>query len=106
MNAYDGPEHGDPSGLVVAYCAPGLRGYAEALLAARGERYRELIEHPWLTGTEVILATDRPVFPLPPFDTPWADRDHDVLADLLEVRRRRSEFTDQFVLDPPRDTWT
>ncbi len=56
----------DPDSPVVAYCAPGLMGYAERLLES--EVYRELIEHPWMTGrTDVILATDL-TFPLPPFD--------------------------------------
>lgn len=55
----------EPDTPVTAYCAPGQRGVAELLLALRGERYRELVEHPWLAGrTDIILAAD-PQFPLP-----------------------------------------
>lgn len=50
----------EPDSSVVAYCAPGLKNYAARLLEDRGERYREIIEHPWMYGrADVILATDR-----------------------------------------------
>jgi hypothetical protein len=50
---------GDPAELVVAYCAPGLKGCAERLLESNGERVREVVEHPYMTGrTDVILTTD------------------------------------------------
>ena len=56
---FPGPADGDPSDLVVAYCAPGLKGYAICLLESNGERVREVIEHPWMIGrTDVILMTD------------------------------------------------
>jgi hypothetical protein len=50
----------DPTELVVvAYCAPGLKGYATRLLETNGERVREVIEHPYMAGrTDVILTTD------------------------------------------------
>jgi len=55
----DGAPDGDPTELVVAYCAPGLKNYAERLLATNGDRIREVIEHPYMTGrTDVILTTD------------------------------------------------
>jgi hypothetical protein len=46
-----------PVNPVVAYCAPGLRGYAIRLLETNGDQVREVIEHPWMTGrTDVIIA--------------------------------------------------
>src|SRR5215472_14292512 len=50
---------GGPAELVVAYCAPGLKNYATRILEANGERVREVIEHPYMTGrTDIILTTD------------------------------------------------
>ena len=49
----------NPASAVVAYCARGQKGYASALLEARGEVVREVIEHPWMAGRlDVILMTD------------------------------------------------
>jgi hypothetical protein len=50
---------GDPAEMITAYCAPGLKGYATRLLESNRERFREVIEHPYMSGrTDVILATD------------------------------------------------
>jgi hypothetical protein len=60
----------DPDSPVVAYCAPGLKAYAERLLDTSGETYREVIEHPWMAGrADVILAVDR---------FPWIDTTADL----------------------------
>jgi hypothetical protein len=44
----------------VAYCAPGNREAAEAVLAARGETVARIVEHPWLEGTEGIYIAREP----------------------------------------------
>jgi hypothetical protein len=60
-----GPADTPAETAVVAYCAPGLKGYATRLLASNGDQVREVIEHPWMTGrTDVILMVDDPYWPL------------------------------------------
>lgn len=49
----------EPESVVTAYCAPGMAEYAARLLEMRGERYREVVEHPYMAGRlDVVLATD------------------------------------------------
>ena len=56
---FPGPENADPASLVVAYCAPGLKGYAARLLETNNDVVREIIEHPYMKGrTDVVLTTD------------------------------------------------
>lgn len=94
----------DPASTVAAYCAPGLKGYAERLLDTSGETYREVIEHPWMAGlTYVVLAAD-PVFPLPPFDLDQAPRAgswRDVLADLRSIRPPCGPHPSLVIYDEP-----
>lgn len=45
-----------------AYCAPGKRGAAEAILTARGEHVARIVEHPWLEGaTDIYVAASKPI---------------------------------------------
>ena len=49
---------GGPPWPVVAYCAPGLKAYAERLLETTGDQATAIIEHPYMAGrTDVILTT-------------------------------------------------
>ena len=44
--------------LPTAYCAPGRKVISELALVLKGERYAEMIEHPWLEGiTDVWLVS-------------------------------------------------
>jgi hypothetical protein len=56
----------------VAYCAPGGRAAAEALLAERGEQVARIAEHPWLEGTDgIYIVAEDPLDLtkiLPPFE--------------------------------------
>lgn len=46
----------------VAYCAPGNRGAAEAILTARGEHVARIVEHPWLEGVaDIYVAAAKPI---------------------------------------------
>jgi hypothetical protein len=51
---------GDPADAIVAYCAPGQKDHAVRVLADRKERYREVIEHPYMTGRSDIILTTGP----------------------------------------------
>jgi hypothetical protein len=55
--------------LPVAYCAPGRKVIAALTLMARGERYSDLLEHPFLEGHDDIwlVAPPEPLG-LPPFE--------------------------------------
>jgi hypothetical protein len=66
----DGDDDASPFDTsLVAYCAPGCKAMAELVLAIRGERVREIVEHPWLAGdddTVIVADMDAALTPDPP----------------------------------------